>query len=64
VPIQVNKYLASSDGMRVIESGKLPTQIPSFDGRLFTEMDKYVCEITCTHKAMQLTCLQYHSFAS
>lgn len=40
VPIQVNKYLASSDGMRVIESGKLPTQIPSFDGRLFTEMDK------------------------
>jgi len=64
VPIQVNKYLVSSDGMKVIESGKLPTQIPSFDGRLFTEMDKYVCEIPCCHKAMQLTCLQYYSFAS
>ncbi|XP_057428285.1 bifunctional nuclease 1-like [Lotus japonicus] len=40
VPIQVNKYLAYSDGMRVIESGKLSTQFPGFDGRLFTEMDR------------------------
>ncbi|KAG4931735.1 hypothetical protein JHK82_048845 [Glycine max] len=40
VPIQVNKYLAYSDGMRVIESGKLPTQFPGMDGRLFTEMDR------------------------
>ncbi|KAH1212023.1 Bifunctional nuclease 1 [Glycine soja] len=40
VPIQVNKYLAYSDGMRVIESGKLSTQFPGMDGRLFTEMDR------------------------
>ncbi|CAL0323825.1 unnamed protein product [Lupinus luteus] len=40
VPIQVNKYLAFSDGMKVIESGKLSTQFPSLDGRLFTEMDR------------------------
>ncbi|XP_014504471.1 bifunctional nuclease 1 [Vigna radiata var. radiata] len=40
VPIQVNKYLAYSDGMRVIESGKLSTQLPGMDGRLFTEMDR------------------------
>ncbi|KAK7383009.1 hypothetical protein VNO78_28674 [Psophocarpus tetragonolobus] len=40
VPIQVNKYLAYSDGMRVIESGKLSTQFPGLDGRLFTEMDR------------------------
>ncbi|XP_061356303.1 bifunctional nuclease 1-like [Gastrolobium bilobum] len=40
VPIQVNKYLAFSDGMRVIESGKLSTQFPGLDGRLFTEMDR------------------------
>ncbi|KAH1120094.1 hypothetical protein GYH30_048447 [Glycine max] len=26
--------------MRVIESGKLPTQFPGMDGRLFTEMDR------------------------
>ncbi|XP_041017843.1 bifunctional nuclease 2-like isoform X2 [Juglans microcarpa x Juglans regia] len=37
VPIQVNKYLAYSDGMRVIESGKLLMQT---DGLLFTEMDR------------------------
>ena len=40
VPIQVNKYLAYSDGMRVIESGKLFTQTPASDGLLFTEMDR------------------------
>ncbi|CAI8606475.1 unnamed protein product [Vicia faba] len=40
VPIQVNKGLVYSDGMKVIESGKLSIQIPSFDGRLLTEMDK------------------------
>ncbi|PNX94656.1 bifunctional nuclease 1-like protein [Trifolium pratense] len=40
VPIQVNKYLAHSDGMRVIESGKVSIQFPGFDGRLLTEMDK------------------------
>lgn len=39
VPIQVNKYLAYSDGMRVIESGKL-TQFPASDGLLFTELDR------------------------
>ncbi|KAI9118133.1 hypothetical protein K1719_010465 [Acacia pycnantha] len=40
VPIQVNKYLAYSDGMRVIESGKLSTQSPGSDGLLFTELDR------------------------
>ncbi|KAK7280686.1 hypothetical protein RJT34_25753 [Clitoria ternatea] len=40
VPIQVNKYLAYSDGMGVIESGKLSTQFPGFDGQLFIEMDR------------------------
>ncbi|KAB5557614.1 hypothetical protein DKX38_008523 [Salix brachista] len=39
VPIQVNKYLAYSDGMRVIESGK-PIQSPASDGLLFTELDR------------------------
>ncbi|ESR48288.1 Bifunctional nuclease 1 [Citrus sinensis] len=39
VPIQVNKYLAYSDGMRVIESGKLSTHSPGSDGLLFTELD-------------------------
>jgi len=39
VPIQVNKYLAYSDGMRVIESGKLTQSFPS-DGLLFTELDR------------------------
>lgn len=48
VPIQVNKCLVYSDGMKVIESGKLSIQIPSFDGRLLTEMDKYVYEIPCS----------------
>lgn len=40
VPIQVNKYLAYSDGMRVIESGKLSMQSPATDGLLFTELDR------------------------
>ncbi|TKY75177.1 Bifunctional nuclease 1 [Spatholobus suberectus] len=40
VPIQVNKCLAYSDGMRVIESGKLSTQSPGSDGLLFTELDR------------------------
>ncbi|XP_048130804.1 bifunctional nuclease 2-like isoform X1 [Rhodamnia argentea] len=40
VPIQVNKYLAYSDGMKVIESGKLSVQTPGSDGLLFTELDR------------------------
>lgn len=40
VPIQVNKYLAYSDGMRVIESGKISTHSPASDGLLFTELDR------------------------
>ncbi|KAL3592888.1 hypothetical protein D5086_011528 [Populus alba] len=39
VPIQVNKYLAYSDGMRVIESGK-PIQSHASNGLLFTELDR------------------------
>lgn len=45
VPIQVNKYLAYSDGMRVIESGKLSAQSPASDGLLFTELDRYVISL-------------------
>lgn len=40
VPIQVNKYLAHSDGMRVIESAKLSSQASPSDGLLFTELDR------------------------
>lgn len=40
MPIQVNKYLAYSDGMRVVESGKLSTQALATDGLLFTELDR------------------------
>ncbi|CAA7042639.1 unnamed protein product [Microthlaspi erraticum] len=41
VPIQVNKYLAYSDGMRVIESRKpSTTPAPASDGLLFTEQDR------------------------
>ncbi|TQD96107.1 hypothetical protein C1H46_018250 [Malus baccata] len=40
VPIQVNKYLAYSDGMKVIESGKFSTQSPASDGLLFTQLDR------------------------
>uniref|UniRef100_A0A1J3GPA1 Bifunctional nuclease 1 n=1 Tax=Noccaea caerulescens TaxID=107243 RepID=A0A1J3GPA1_NOCCA len=42
VPIQVNKYLAYSDGMRVIESRKpsTTTPTPASDGLLFTEQDR------------------------
>ncbi|MBA0585706.1 hypothetical protein Gorai_016473 [Gossypium raimondii] len=42
VSIQVNKYLAYSDGMRVIESGKLSMQSPASNGILFTELDRLV----------------------
>ncbi|KAG5392651.1 hypothetical protein IGI04_022614 [Brassica rapa subsp. trilocularis] len=40
VPVQVNKFLAYSDGMRVIESGKLSKQTPASDGLLHTELDR------------------------
>ncbi|KAK8704528.1 hypothetical protein V6N13_048150 [Hibiscus sabdariffa] len=40
VSIQVNKYLAYSDGMRVIESGKPSMQSPASDGLLFIEQDR------------------------
>ncbi|XP_059634442.1 bifunctional nuclease 2 [Cornus florida] len=39
VPIQVNRYLAYSDGMRVIESAK-SLRSSSSDGLLFTELDR------------------------
>ncbi|KAJ6708837.1 VON HIPPEL-LINDAU PROTEIN [Salix koriyanagi] len=39
VPIQVNKYLAYSDGMRIMESGK-SIQPPASEGLLFTELDR------------------------
>lgn len=43
VPIQVNKYLAYSDGMRVIESGKLSSHSPASDILSFTaELDRLV----------------------
>ncbi|KAF8377911.1 hypothetical protein HHK36_031299 [Tetracentron sinense] len=40
VPIQVNKILAYSDGMRVVEPAKLATEAPLSDGLLFTELDR------------------------
>ncbi|XP_026393589.1 bifunctional nuclease 1 [Papaver somniferum] len=40
VPIQVNKYLAYSDGMKVVEASKLAAQAPLSDGLLFTELDR------------------------
>ncbi|KAG9449724.1 hypothetical protein H6P81_009689 [Aristolochia fimbriata] len=40
VPIQVNKHLAYSDGMRVVEPAKLAVQAPLSDGLLFTELDR------------------------
>ncbi|KAL0438511.1 UNVERIFIED_CONTAM: Bifunctional nuclease 2 [Sesamum latifolium] len=40
VPIQVNKFLAYSDGMKVIESEKVLVQSSSSAGLLFTELDR------------------------
>ncbi|KAH7849069.1 hypothetical protein Vadar_012493 [Vaccinium darrowii] len=40
VPIQVNKNLAFTDGMRVIESGRASVHASSSDGLLFTELDR------------------------
>ncbi|XP_058088951.1 bifunctional nuclease 2-like isoform X2 [Magnolia sinica] len=40
VPIQVNKHLAYSDGMRVVEPAKVAIQAPLSDGLLFTELDR------------------------
>ncbi|KAL4198882.1 hypothetical protein AMTRI_Chr03g142280 [Amborella trichopoda] len=40
VPIQVNKHLAYSDGMRVIEPPKVAVEVPLSDGLLFTELDR------------------------
>ncbi|KAK8513968.1 hypothetical protein V6N12_037333 [Hibiscus sabdariffa] len=40
VPIQVNKYLAYSDGMREIESAKLSMQSPASGGLSFMELDR------------------------
>lgn len=41
VPIQVNKHLAYSDGMRVVEPAKIAIPAPLSDGLLFTELDRY-----------------------
>jgi bifunctional DNase/RNase len=40
VPIQVNKFLAYSDGMKVVESAKVTSQEPGSDGLLFTQLDR------------------------
>ncbi|KAL6007146.1 bifunctional nuclease [Asimina triloba] len=40
VPIQVNKHLAYSDGMRVVEPAKVSVQSSISDGLLFTELDR------------------------
>ncbi|PIN17926.1 hypothetical protein CDL12_09406 [Handroanthus impetiginosus] len=40
VPIQVNKYLAYSDGMKIIESAKVSVQSTLTNGLLFTELDR------------------------
>ncbi|CAN6446569.1 unnamed protein product [Victoria cruziana] len=40
VPIQVNKQLAYSDGMRIVEPKKVAIDTPLSDGLLFTELDR------------------------
>ncbi|KAI3821017.1 hypothetical protein L1987_08573 [Smallanthus sonchifolius] len=40
VPIQVNKFLAHSDGMKVVDSAKLAIQSCSPDGLTFKELDR------------------------
>ncbi|CAM8938425.1 unnamed protein product [Rhodiola kirilowii] len=40
VPIQVNRHLAYSDGVKVIESEKLIPQSPASDGFMFTSLDQ------------------------
>lgn len=40
VPIQVNKHLAYSDGMKIVESAKPVLHGLASDGLLFTEMDR------------------------
>lgn len=40
VPIQVNRNLAYSDGMKVVEPNKLALQTP-LNEMLFTELDRY-----------------------
>lgn len=40
VPIQVNRLLAYSDGMKVIETEKVSPQISSSDGPFFTQLDR------------------------
>ncbi|XP_047325694.1 bifunctional nuclease 1-like [Impatiens glandulifera] len=40
VPIQVNKYLAYSDGMKVMESAKVWAKISPTDGRVTIELDR------------------------
>ncbi|XP_073134488.1 bifunctional nuclease 1 [Henckelia pumila] len=40
VPIQVNKFLAYNDGMRVVESAKVSVQSSLLDGQFFTELDR------------------------
>ncbi|KAG9147073.1 hypothetical protein Leryth_005313 [Lithospermum erythrorhizon] len=40
VPIQVNKHLAYNDGMRVVESEKVPIPSSASEGILFTELDR------------------------
>ncbi|GJT00570.1 bifunctional nuclease 2-like protein, partial [Tanacetum coccineum] len=40
VPIQVNKFLAYSDGMKIVESAKPSLQGPATDGLIFKELDR------------------------
>ncbi|XP_068642509.1 bifunctional nuclease 2-like isoform X2 [Aristolochia californica] len=40
IPIQVNKHLAYSDGMRVVDPAKLVMQAPLSDGLLFAQLDR------------------------
>ncbi|KAK9164221.1 hypothetical protein Syun_005123 [Stephania yunnanensis] len=56
VPIQVNKNLAYSDGMRVIEPVKLAPRPPLSDGLLFTDLDSYVCDAKLLFDGMLLSC--------
>ncbi|XP_039065659.1 bifunctional nuclease 1-like [Hibiscus syriacus] len=56
VSIQVNKYLAYSDGMRVIESGKPSVLSPASDGLLFTEQDRPSGQLCLDTEEFNMVC--------
>ncbi|KAK5833813.1 hypothetical protein PVK06_017672 [Gossypium arboreum] len=64
VPIQVNKYLAYSDGMRVIESGKLSVQYTASDVLPHAELDQTKHCKNRIPKTRKIDIKLYHSYQS